>query len=255
MKPVLNTCVEQRELWDQVFTESENYFGDQPSLLAQKSLELFRENNVASVLETGCGQGRDTFLFAENDISVTALDYSSKAVDAVAARAASSSLSSHIDPQLLDIRKPLPFESGSFDACYSHMLFCMELTMAEIACALSEVHRVLKPGGLVVYSVRSIFDRHYRAGEHLGENLFEVGKFAVHFFYKDKLEELASGFEIKSIERIEEGALPRDLYCIVMEKKNTRYAPTFESCSLEEGRAEKIPFSRNRARMCGPGET
>ncbi|NDV27040.1 class I SAM-dependent methyltransferase [Desulfovibrio sp. JC010] len=255
MKPVMNALTAQQELWDQVFTESESYFGQQPSLLAQKSLELFQENNVRTVLETGCGQGRDTFLFAEDGITVTALDYSSRAVDEIAARASSSSLTSYVDPRCFDIRKPLPFESESYDACYSHMLLCMELTMAEISCALSEVHRVLKPGGLVVYSVRSIFDRHYRAGEHLGENLYEIGKFAVHFFCEEKLRGLASGFKIKSIERIEEGALPRDLFCIVMEKSSTRYAPTFESCALPESRAEKVPFSRNRARYHCPGGT
>ncbi|ACS81527.1 class I SAM-dependent methyltransferase [Maridesulfovibrio salexigens] len=255
MKPVMNAFTKQQELWDQIFTESESYFGEQPSLLAQKSLELFRENNVCSVLESGCGQGRDTFLFAQDGIKVTALDYSTRAVDEISAKATSSSLSSYIDSRCFDIRKPLPFESESFDACYSHMLLCMELTMAEISCALSELHRVLKPGGLAVYSVRSIFDRHYRAGDHLGENLYEVGKFAVHFFSEDKLRGLASGFKIKSIERIEEGALPRDLFCIVMEKCSTRYAPTFESCSGGNRQTDKVPFARNRAHYHCPGGT
>lgn len=255
MKPVMNACIVQQELWDQVFSESESYFGEQPSALARKSLELFRENDVCSVLETGCGQGRDTFLFAGDGLKVTALDYSLRAVEHLTAKASSSAFTHYIDSRCFDIRKPLPFESESFDACYSHMLMCMELTMAEISCALSEVHRVLKPGGLAVYSVRSIFDRHYRAGEHLGENLYEVGKFAVHFFSEDKLKGLASGFKIKSIERIEEGALPRDLYCIVMEKSSIRYAPTFESCSYQKRSGDTVPFSRNRAHYHCPGGT
>ena len=255
MKPVMNACTVQQDLWDHVFTESENYFGESPSAFAQQTLELFRENAVCSVLETGCGQGRDTLLFAGEGIKVTALDYSIKALDEIKDKAASASLTPYVDPRCFDIRKPLPFESESFDACYSHMLFCMELTMAEISCALSELHRVLKPGGLAVYSVRSIFDRHYRAGEHLGENLYEVGKFAVHFFSEDKLRGLASGFKIKSIERVEEGALPRDLYCIVMEKSTTRYAPTFESCAVNPSGNDKVTFSRNRAHYHCPGGT
>ncbi|WP_321401511.1 class I SAM-dependent methyltransferase [Maridesulfovibrio sp.] len=255
MKPVLNAITAQQELWDHVFSESDSYFGQQPSVLAKKSLELFRENNVRSILETGCGQGRDTFLFAEDGISVTALDYSRHAINEISARVSSSSLTSYVDPHCLDIRKPLPFESGSFDACYSHMLLCMELTMAEISCALSEMHRVLKNDGLVIYSVRSIFDRHYRAGEHLGENLYEIGKFAVHFFSEDKLKGLASGFKIKSIERIEEGALPRDLFCIVMEKSSTRYAPTFESCAVAGRGGDNVPFSRSRAHPHCTGDT
>ncbi|WP_415719417.1 class I SAM-dependent methyltransferase [Maridesulfovibrio sp.] len=255
MKPVMNACTAQQDLWDQVFAESEHYFGESPSTFAQQTLELFRENGVSSVLETGCGQGRDTLFFAEEGFKVTALDYSAKALDKITARAVSASLTPYVDPRCFDIRTPLPFESESFDACYSHMLFCMELTMAEISCALSELHRVLKPGGLVVYSVRSIFDRHYRAGEHLGENLYEIGKFAVHFFSEENLRGLASGFKIKSIKRVEEGALPRDLFCIVMEKSSTRYAPTFESCAVNVARSDKVPFSRNRSHYHCPGGT
>lgn len=254
MRPVMNACTAQQELWDQVFSESENYFGDQPSELARKALSLFREKETRSVLETGCGQGRDTLLFAEDGLKVTALDYSVRALDKISAKA-TSTLSPYIDPRCFDIRKPLPFESESFDACYSHMLFCMELTMAEISCALSELHRVLKPGGLAIYSVRSIFDRYYRAGEHLGENLYEVNNFAVHFFSEEKIRGLASGFKIHSIERIEEGPQPRDLYCIVMEKTSTRYAPTFETCAVPVAATDKVPFSRNRAHYHCPGGT
>ncbi|WP_432734617.1 class I SAM-dependent methyltransferase [Maridesulfovibrio sp. FT414] len=242
MKSVMNAAVEQQTLWDQVFTESEAYFGEGPSLFAEKALALFREKGVRSVLEPGCGQGRDTFLFAEDGIRVTALDYSRAAVDDIKDRACSCELTPYIDPRCFDVRRCMPFEDSSFDACYSHMLLCMELTFCEISCLISEMHRVLKPGGLAVYSVRSIFDRHYRAGEHLGEDLFQIGQFAVHFFSEEKIRGLASGFRIHSIERMEEGALPRDLYCIVMEKTSNRFGPTFASIG-----ARHTPLGKNRA--------
>lgn len=247
MKAVMNAAIEQRNLWDQVFLDSKSYFGETPSLLAEKASVLFRESEVRSLLETGCGQGRDTFLFAENGIRVTALDYSGTAVNDIKSRACAANLTSYIDPLCFDLRMCMPFENESFDACYSHMLLCMELTTCEISCLLSEMHRVLKPGGLAVYSVRSIFDRHYRAGEHLGEDLFEVGKFAVHFFSEEKIRGLASGFRIRSIERMEEGALPRDLFCIVMEKTSTRYAPTFAAIG-----ARHAPISKNRTSAPNP---
>lgn len=252
MKSVMNAATEQQALWDQVFTESEFYFGEQPSQFAEKALETFLRREVDSVLEVGCGQGRDTFLFAGNGIKVTALDYSNTAVDEIKLRAGNSSMAAYVDPRCHDVRCSLPFEDETFDACYSHMMLCMELTTCEISCLLSDMHRVLKPGGLAVYSVRSIFDRHYRAGEHLGEDLFEVGKFAVHFFSEEKIRGLASGFKINSIERIEEGALPRDLFCIVMEKSSTRYAPTFASIAAQSCGVDSAGLSRYRAPAPSP---
>lgn len=247
MKSVMQTATEQQAQWDQIFSDSDCYFGEQPSSFAQTSLELFREREVRTVLETGCGQGRDTFLFAEDGFQVTALDYSQNAVLDVQEKMASSTCAKHIDLQCFDIRRPLPFEDESFDAFYSHMLMCMELTTAEIACALSEVHRVLKPGGLAVYSVRSIFDRHYRAGEHLGEDLFEVGKLAVHFFSEEKIRGMASGFNIIQMNRMEEGALPRDLFVVAMEKSSTRYAPSFSTMPAHV-KQKHVQLTRNRSR-------
>ncbi len=247
MKSVMNAATEQQGLWEQVFTESAAYFGDKPSLLGEKALGLFRDGGVLSVLETGCGQGRDTFLFARDGIRVTALDYSQTAVDHIKSRSCSEDLTTYIDPRCIDLRRCMPFEDESFDACYSHMMLCMELTTCEISCLLSEMHRVLKPGGLAVYSVRSVFDRHYRAGEHLGEDLFEVGEFAVHFFSEEKIRGLSSGFKIHSIERMREGALPRELFSVVMEKTSNRFGPTFASIG-----ARNEPLVRNRSSAPSP---
>ena len=45
---------------------------------------------------------------------------------------------------------------GSFDACYSHMLFCMTLTTKQLEFIFQKLKRVLKPKGLVVYTVLEI---------------------------------------------------------------------------------------------------
>ena len=39
-------------------------------------LPVLKENHVRTVLESGCGQGRDTWFFVKNGLEVTALDYS-----------------------------------------------------------------------------------------------------------------------------------------------------------------------------------
>lgn len=216
--PVPKANSDQQAHWDSVFAGSEHFFGEEASEFAKQMIELFIQSDVESVLELGSGQGRDALLFAQRGFAVSALDYSDAATQSLQEKADQGGLSKNLVAKQFDVRERLPFEDASFDACYSHMLLCMHLSTTEVAAALREMHRVLKPGGLAVYSVRSSFDPHYQAGEHLSENIFNVGGFVVHFFTEAKIEQLAKGFELQSITRMEEGSLPRDLFCVVMKK-------------------------------------
>ena len=118
-----------------------------------------------------------------------------------------------------DVRERLQFPDESFDACYSHMLFCMALTTIELERLSREVWRVLRPGGLNVYTVRHTGDAHYGTGVHRGEDMWEVGGFIVHFFSREKVIHLAKGFEIVSFDEFEEGGLPRKLLRVTLRKE------------------------------------
>jgi SAM-dependent methyltransferase len=218
MKKKEASTIDQKDHWNEVYGSKPDFFGEGPSDCARIALDLFRKNGVGSVLELGCGQGRDSLLFARNGLEVTAVDYSETAVSALRERAESLGLSSRVLARTCNLKEPLPFADQTFDACYSHMLLCMELSTAEIAGILRQVHRLLRPGGIVVYSVRSNFDRHFRTGRHIAEDIYEVGGFVIHFFDERKINKLAGGYRIQAIERIEEGSLPRDLFIVTMDK-------------------------------------
>jgi SAM-dependent methyltransferase len=118
-----------------------------------------------------------------------------------------------------DVREPLPFENETFDACYSHMLYCMALTTAELEFLSSEIKRVLKPGGLNIYTARHTRDAQYNTGIHRGEDMYEIaGGFIVHFFSREKVKRLAEGYQNFEVEEFEEGELPRKLYLVTMRK-------------------------------------
>ncbi len=181
-------------------------------------MDIFKGEGITKILELGCGQGRDTIYFAQNDLRVYALDYSQKGLDAISQKARELGLSQFIATQKHDIRNPLPFEDDFFDACFSHMLFCMALTTAELQFLSNEIRRVIKPRGLNIYTVRHTGDAHYKQGIHRGEDMYEGGGFIVHFFNREKVELLAKGYEIVNVNEFEEGRLPRKLFRVTLRK-------------------------------------
>ena len=193
-------------------------FGLEQSLSAEKALKLFKEKKIGKVLELGSGLGRDTIFFAKNLIQVTALDYSSSGIEIIKQKALKQNLSKNISTNIFDIRKKLPFDDNSIEACFSHMLYCMALTSNELKNLNNEICRVLKPSGLNIYTVRNTFDGDYKKGIHRGEDLYENDGFIVHFFSKNKVKSLFSGFKNILIEEFEEGNFPRKLYIVVNKK-------------------------------------
>ena len=115
--------------------------------------------------------------------------------------------------------RPLPLGSESFDACYSHMLYCMALATSQIEALSLEVRRILRPGGLNVYTVRHTGDAHYRAGIHRGEEMYEAGGFTVHFFSGEKVRDLAEGWDLVDIQEFDERGLPRKLFRVTLRKR------------------------------------
>jgi SAM-dependent methyltransferase len=205
--------------WGKTFSEKTDLFGLEPSYPARGASEAFKKEGVVWILELGAGQGRDTLFFAVEGFRVSALDYSKEGLAAIEGKAQRLGLSQSIVTLQHDIRQPLPFESESFDACFSHMLYCMALTTTELEFLSQEVLRVLKPGGLNIYTVRNTTDKHYQIGIHRGEDMWEVGGFIVHFFSREKVKHLAEGYGTTSLEEFEEGELPRRLYLVAMRKE------------------------------------
>lgn len=215
-KGILN---EQQPHWEKVFSNACSKFGDEPSYPARNAATVFEKEGKKKILELGGGQGRDTCYFASKGFSVHSLDYTESGSKAIKEKAENMGFSSSVTALRHDVRNSLPFEDESFDACYSHMLYCMALTTSELEFLCSEVKRVLKPGGLNIYTARHTGDAHYRTGVHRGEDMYEIaGGFIVHFFSKEKVKHLAEGYESFEIEEFEEGDLPRKLYMVTMRK-------------------------------------
>ncbi len=163
-------------------------------------------------------QRRDTIFFGKNLIHTIALDYSPSGIKVIDQKIKKANLSKYISSKLFDVREKLPFEDNSIDACYSHMLYCMALTTEDLAKLNNEIKRILKPGGINIYTVRHTNDGDFQNGNHIGEDLYENDGFIVHYFSEDKVNSLLNGFKNISLEKFEEGKFPRRLFFVVNEK-------------------------------------
>ena len=208
----------QSQYWEDNFSSKPEMFGLTQSLSAEKSLKLFQEKKIDKIIEIGAGLGRDSIFFAKNSIHTTALDYSPAGIKVINQKIKKNNLSNFISTKLFDIRKKLPFEDNSIDACYSHMLYCMALTTNDLEKLNNEIHRILKPGGINIYTVRHTNDGDFQNGIHIGEDLYENDGFIVHYFSEEKVNSLLKGFKNITLEKFEEGKFPRKLFFVVNKK-------------------------------------
>ena len=216
-KDILN---QQSQHWETNFSNKPEMFGLEPSYPAKKALDIFKENKLSNVIELGAGLGRDSIYLGKNSINLTALDYSENGLKILDQKIKNENLSSSISTLKFDIRDNLPFENNSIDACYSHMLYCMAFTFDELIKLNNEIKRVLKPGGVNIYTARNTDDGDYKKGIHRGEDLYEIDGFIIHFFSKKTIQNLMNGYENLSIEHFEEGSFPRKLFFVCNKKIN-----------------------------------
>ena len=98
------------------------------------------------------------------------------------------------------------------------MCYCMALSNQELEYVNKEIHRILKPKGINIYTVRHTGDGDYKNGVHISEDLYENDGFIVHFFSKEKVKSYLHGFQNVTIENFEEGKFPRKLYFVCNKK-------------------------------------
>ena len=216
-KDILN---QQSQHWETNFSNKPEMFGLEPSYPVKKALKIFKENNLTNVIELGAGLGRDSIYLGKNSINLTALDYSENGLKILDQKIKNENLSSSISTLKFDIRDNLPFENNSIDACYSHMLYCMAFTFDELIKLNNEIKRVLKPGGVNIYTARNTDDGDYKKGIHRGEDLYEIDGFIIHFFSEKTIQNLMNGYKNLSIEYFEEGSFPRKLFFVCNKKIN-----------------------------------
>lgn len=114
-----------------------------------KIVDRFFTDQEGLVLDVGCGAGRVSHLLHEHGYDVVGIDHSESLV------AQARSISPGLDFFVADVRAT-PFESNSFGyVVFSYFGLDYILPETERLATLNEIHRLLEPGGRLVFSTHN----------------------------------------------------------------------------------------------------
>jgi ubiquinone/menaquinone biosynthesis C-methylase UbiE len=135
--------------------------------IPQKMLELFKQENVQSILDLGSGDGSIAVALAKQGKTVHALEISSEGIEKTKIRAHKAQTSVHTYKQ--DMYQQLPFKNQSLDAVIAFQSLNHN-TLSEIEKLFVEITRILKSGGLFVVKVANFNSFTLK---NLGNGLYE----------------------------------------------------------------------------------
>jgi SAM-dependent methyltransferase len=175
--------------WDKRYTAEGKIWGDKPSLSAGFAAELFRQENVKSILVPGSGYGRHTRYFSEMEFAVTGIEISPAALQ-IAGQF--DSRSRFLKGSALD----MSFDNRHYDAIYCFNVLHLFLESDRRHFILQCADRV-KPGGCLFFTVFSEKESNFGEGREVEKNSFEtrLGRPA-HYFTAEDLQEHFREYQI-----------------------------------------------------------
>ena len=156
--------VMERSYWNDYY--SSHYNVHDPTTFSQFCLKTYL-NSTSRILELGCGNGRDTFFFAEHGHNIIGIDLSEIAIENNIKRSKRLNLDGLAKFIVNDFIGDLT-EYGSFDAIYSR--FSMHtITEADAELVIRNSFDILNQGGFFFIECRTINDELYSVGKKLSE--------------------------------------------------------------------------------------
>lgn len=143
-----------KEYWEKYYSIHRS--PGNPSPFATEVVNYLSKNDT--LLELGCGNGRDAVFFAEQGIHVTGIDQASVEIDFLNSQYANENLRFVCD----DFTKIVKL-NGVFDSIYSRFTF-HAISEAQEDHVLQWIKNNLKPGGLFFLEVRSVRDKLFEEG-------------------------------------------------------------------------------------------
>jgi len=193
--------------WEKIFAQDGRVFTEK--LPAQKEFEdRFSQHGFRQILDLGCGNGRHVVALASLDFEVIGLDISRTGLDLTQQWLNECGISAHL--LKADTRHPLPLRDNVVDGLISTQVI-HHAYRAEVLLAITEIRRILRPGGLAFVTVpcRSHSRRKSNKIErhtYLPLDGSEAG-LPHHIFSKQRLRRAFRGFIIHDISYRDDGRI------------------------------------------------
>lgn len=165
--------------WDGRYAQARLY-GTEPTSLARQLTSLFQQEKVTTVLEAGCGSGRDALFYAREGFTVTGLDISVRALRWAREEAADTGVAIAL---IADDLLAADLAPGSFDAVVAVHVIHLQPEPVRRA-MVNRLWSLARDGGLIAMANYATEEPGFRTWEPYPERNTRVdpkGKL-VHFF-------------------------------------------------------------------------
>lgn len=139
---------ETTDFWNRCFREIDQPLNPVGKDHSDSIVAKFREHNVRSILDVGCGYGRWSIAFAQAGFDVTAVDVSVEAIRLLDQWARTLSL--YVSTLVSDVRYLKDFDNR-FDGIWCNSVLD-HMTYADADRGMVNILRSLKPGGVACLS-------------------------------------------------------------------------------------------------------
>ena len=182
--------------WDQILLRKE-YHPESPDGIVVDLISILARKRAERVLDLGCGAGRHAMYLAESGFKTYGADISDTGLRLTKRRLESRKMEAEI---IKCDMKSMPYIQSCFDA-----VVCVQTIYHQklkgIQETVSEIHRILKKGGLLLANFHSRRTSKYGKGIEVEENTFmqengpEKGVLH-HFFDENELRALLGHFRV-----------------------------------------------------------